>query len=125
MEHELTSLVTISDSGGLLVAGVVTGLHPVLMVAGAAGGWWALTYIENMPGVASRVSRVMISSLVATWFAPFSTQILHNFYGGLGFSVDIVLEAAIGMLLGFLTFDVLGGSVMSIAKRWVSKWPMK
>lgn len=54
---------------GLTVFGVATGIHPLLLIAGAAGGYWGLSYVPEM-AVVRRFTTVLLSALVAAWGAP-------------------------------------------------------
>lgn len=57
-------------AGGLTVFGVATGLHPALLLAGLAGGWWALSYQCAPMPLPRRVSVLAISALMAAWITP-------------------------------------------------------
>lgn len=95
----------ISSIGGAM------GLHPELLLAGAAGGWLAVTYQNPLPfWVRSR--RVMLSSLFATWCTPLTMQLLE-------FPPDPpVAKFPLALAFGLLTMDVLGKGVISLARKW-------
>lgn len=115
-----SSVITVSATGGITVLGLVTGLHPALMLAGAWGGWWALSY-QPAASAAARLNRVAISSIVAAYSAPVGVA--------LALSRDLVpggvpvqaLEFAVALAVGLVTVDVLGRSLMRWAAGRISK----
>jgi hypothetical protein len=54
---------------GLTLFGVATGIDPVLLAAGAAGGYAAMAYMPEMP-VPKRLASIGISALFGAWGAP-------------------------------------------------------
>lgn len=67
---------------GLTVFGVATGIHPVLLIAGAAGGYWGLSYVPPM-GFMQRFTTVLLSALVAAWGAPLFAGVVGSFLNSL------------------------------------------
>ena len=91
--------------------GTVMGLHPELLLAGAAGGWLAVTYQDPLPFWV-RSHRVTLSALSATWCTPLTVQLL-------GFPLDPpVAKFPLALAFGLLTMDVLGRGVISLARKW-------
>ena len=107
-----------ATAAGITVLGVTTGLHPELLVAGAAGGWWAVTYLPPMPPL-SRVNRVMLSSVVAAWIAPAAIGLAEHVGWLPAIAPQRVLELIAALGIGLLTIDVLGGGVLTFARRWI------
>ena len=96
-----------------MVSTVVTflGLRSELMFAGAAGGWLALTYQEPS-SFAKRFSRIILSSLAATWFTPWT---IHQ----LALTTEPALvKFPLAFGLGLITMDVLGRGIISLARKW-------
>lgn len=106
-----TTAVAGVTAGGITVLGVATGLAPELMLAGAAGGWWSLSY-QPACRVLSRLNRVLLSALVAAWVTPIIT------------SLDIMpaavpeapLRLGTALMLGLATVDVLGYGVLEAVR---------
>lgn len=98
----------------LSAIGLVMGLHPELLFAGAAGGWLALTYQEPTEfWVRSR--RVILSAFAATWCAPLAVHLM-----GLPTEPPIA-KFPMAFTLGLLTMDVLGKGVISMARKWFNE----
>lgn len=55
--------------GGIVILGTVTGLHPVLLAAGFAGGLWAQLYLDEML-LLRRLASMAVASLAGSWIAP-------------------------------------------------------
>lgn len=89
----------------------MAGLFPELMFAGAAGGWLALTYQEQAR-FATRISRVLLSSLAATWGTPLGIHLLNIS------AEPAIVKFPLAFGLGLITMDVLGNGVISVARRW-------
>ena len=109
-----------ATAAGITILGITTGLQPQLLVAGAAGGWWAVTYLPPSSAL-SRINRVLISAAVAAWSAPAVIGFaLHQQWLPPVASVS-VLETLAALGIGLLTIDVLGGGALTFARRWVGK----
>lgn len=102
-------------AGGITVLGIATGLQPALMLAGAWGGWWAMSYQPPL-SLSARLSRIFISAVAAGWLAP----------GAIAFAHDKAwLPAAIpaenlhfpaALLTGLLAVDVIGRGMLKLAR---------
>lgn len=107
------AILAASTAAGLVVAGVATGLQPELLMAGAAGGWWAMSYQDSIPAF-KRASRIVISSLVAAWATPLAASF-----------VDLpqapALQLPVALVIGLATIDVLGLGVLSMVRRFIDR----
>lgn len=98
-------------AGGITLLGVATGLHPALMLAGAAGGWWAMSY-QSQHSAWSRINRIVVSALVSAWGAPVLA------------SLDVMpaavpraaLQLALALTIGLVTIDVLGRGLLGLIR---------
>lgn len=107
-------LTASATAAGLVVAGVATGLQPELLVAGAAGGWWAMSYQEPLPAL-KRGTRIVLSALVAAWSTPLAASF-----------VDLpgrmhLLQFPVALLIGLVTIDVMGLGVLSMVRRFIER----
>lgn len=68
-------LTTGSSVAGLTLFGIATGLHIHILVIGLLGGLWAL-YYQPPASLAGRVCFLVVSSVVAGYFAPAAASIL-------------------------------------------------
>lgn len=107
MNSDLFAIV----AGTIVIYGVSTGLQPPLLFAGAAGGWLAVTYIEELRWY-DRANRVFLSALAAAW----STLAVVKWMG-LTNDVDIA-KYPVALVIGLLTMDVLGKGIIRAARKW-------
>ena len=110
-EPATSTAAVIASALGLTVFGVATGLHPSLLIAGLAGGLWALFYGEPQPLLKRCLSAVM-SALVAGWLAPAVTYGMQE----LPFAPKVlpldVLQFPVALLIGFLAMAIVGPGLM-------------
>lgn len=103
-------------AAGITLFGVATGLDPVLLFAGAGGGWWAMTY-QPVLGALDRLSRIGISALAGGWGAPLAV----GYAAGRNWLPDTVPAAVAGfpvaLAIGLLAVDVLGRGLVRLAQR--------
>lgn len=59
---------------GITIFGVVTGLHPDILLAGFAGGVWAQSYLPQTT-LFRRISTTLGSAIVAGYLTPISVAI--------------------------------------------------
>ncbi len=113
MNHDLIT----AQAGTIFILGVSTGLQPALMIAGAAGGWLAMTYIGPLSWY-DRVNRVFLSSLASSW----GTMVLLEHFDL--YEDAQVFQFAVSFVIGLLTMDVIGKGIIKIAKKWLGdqKW---
>lgn len=103
-------------AAGITLFGVATGLDPVLLFAGAGGGWWAMTY-QPAIGALHRLSRVGVSALAAAWGAPVAVGYAAN-AGVLPTTVPAeVAGFPVALGIGLLAVDVLGRGLLKFAQR--------
>lgn len=106
-------------AGGITLFGIITGLHPALMLAGAAGGWWAMSYQQQMTAW-GRLNSILLSSIVAAWGAPVAAA------AGAGYVPSSVplphsaIELAVALIIGLGTIEVLGRGILSIMRSLLS-----
>lgn len=104
-------------AGGLAVFGLATGLHPMLLLAGLGGGWWALSYLETPMPALRRISTLGISSLAAAWMTPPAVAGVVG-AGWLGpHATGEVLQYPAAMIVGLLAHSVLGPVLMKLAQK--------
>lgn len=103
-------------SGGLTVFGVITGLHPMLLVAGFVGCWWYNTYLPELT-LRQRISSGIIAALVAAWLTP----PVIGWITGLTFWPATVPPLLAGfpcaVFIGFLTHRVIGPNLLRVAQK--------
>lgn len=100
-------------AAGISIFGVTTGLQPELLFAGAAGGWWSLSFQPDL-SVFARANNILIASLAGAWGAPW---IVHLLGDAPRYEVAIFPTAGV---LGLLSVVVLGPGLISLGKRWFS-----
>ena len=101
---------------GLTIFGVATGLHPSILLAGLAGGLWALSYQEPSPAW-KRVAITVMASVVAGYLAPAVAAVvtaLDAWHHAL--TCDLV-QLPIAVLIGLLAHRVIGPFLMRFAAR--------
>jgi hypothetical protein len=116
----MTEPVTPSAFGmtaaGVTLFGVATGLDPALLCAGAAGGWWAMTY-QPVLGTVDRLSRVGISALAGGWGSPLAVGYAAS-AGWLPHNVpQHIAGFPVALALGLLAVDVIGRGLLRFAQR--------
>jgi hypothetical protein len=83
------------------------------MLAGAWGGWWAISYQPPMKA-RSRLSRILISAMAAGWIVP-GVVALAIQRGWLPAAIDPdAIQFPAALLTGLLAVDVLGRGAL----RW-------
>ena len=105
-----------ATAAGLTLFSAATGLDPVLLCAGAAGGWWAMTY-QPILGALDRLSRVGISALAAGWGAPVAVGYAAD-AGWIPEALpDQVVSFPVALGIGLLAVDVIGRGMLRFAQR--------
>lgn len=65
---------------GVMVIGVATGIHPLLLIGGILGGYYGLSLVDPMsPG--KRIFTVAFSGLTAAWAAPLVSDLAAALIG--------------------------------------------
>lgn len=116
MAEPTTSTAAALASAGLTVFGVATGLHPMLLVAGFVGGWWAHSYGDSMP-VGHRLSSCVIAALVATWSTPPIVVWLTTLPVWPDAVTADLIKFFVSLVLGFLAHRVLGPAILRVASK--------
>ena len=115
-EPAISTATVVASAMGLTLFGVATGLHPSLLIAGLAGGLWALFYGEPQTVVRRCLSSIM-SALVAAWLAPVVAYGVHE----LPFTPQVipmdVLQFPIALVLGFLAMAIVGPGLMLLSRK--------
>ena len=107
-------------AGGITVLGIITGLHPALMLAGAAGGWWAMSYQLQMT-VLGRLNRILLSSIVAAWGAPVAAAAGASLIPSSVPLPHSAIELSFALIIGLVTIDVLGRGLLAIVRSKMEK----
>lgn len=111
-----TAAVVLTGTG-LTVFGIATGLHPMLLLAGLGGGWWALSYQEAPMPLVRRISTLGISALAAAWITPPATAAVVG-AGWLGqAATGELLQYPAALLTGLLAHAAIGPALMKLAAR--------
>jgi hypothetical protein len=110
-----TSVSAIAVSAtGLMLLGISTGLQPDILLAGFAGGLWALTYQPPAP-LLRRAAATLGSAVVAGYLSPIAVAVLRSALPG-DPSREIA-QTAFGLLIGLISQRVIGPAVLRIADR--------
>jgi len=117
MAEPTTTAVIGLTAGSLAIFGLVTGLQPALLLAGMAGGWWALSIRDPLP-LPRRITSIAIAAIFAAWGAPVAASLIGSLSWWPGKSVAIeALQLLVALVLGRLAHTVLGSSLDKLAKR--------
>lgn len=112
---EPTSTAAIAVTAtGLSILGIATGLQPNILLAGFAGGLWALSYQPELPVLRS-VASTLGASIVAGYLAPIVVAILRPALPG-DLSHDIA-QTASALVVGLLSQRIIGPAIFRIAKQ--------
>ena len=99
---------------GLTVFGVATGLHPAILLAGLAGGLWALSYQEPAPAW-KRVAITVMASVVAGYLAPAVAAGVTALDAWPHALTRDLVQLPIAVLIGLLSHRALGPALLRIA----------
>ena len=104
-------------AGGLTLFGIATGLHPMLLLAGLAGGWWALSYQTAPMPLVRRITALGVSSLAAAWITPPAVAATVG-QGWLGpAATGELLQFPAALIVGLLAHAALGPALMKLTTR--------
>jgi hypothetical protein len=122
MPEPTSSTVAVGlTAGGLTVFGLVTGLHPMLLLAGLAGGWWALSYQTTPMPLLRRVTALGISALAAAWITPPAVAaIVSGGWLGQG-ATGHLLQFPVALITGLLAHAALGPALMKLTARKIEE----
>lgn len=103
-------------TGGITVFGLVTGLHPMLLVAGFLGCWWYNTYGRPLP-LGKRIGSAMLAAFVAAWTTPPVVAWVTSLAWWPPAVPALIVGFPVALALGFLTHRVLGPKLLAIAEK--------
>ncbi|MBS0353040.1 MAG: hypothetical protein JSR83_03935 [Proteobacteria bacterium] len=103
-------------TGGLTFFGVVTGLHPMLLVAGFIGCWWYNTYGQPLP-LGKRVGSAVIAALIAAWTTPPVVAWVTSLSWWPTAVPALTVGFPVSIAIGFLTHRVIGPALLRIAQK--------
>lgn len=113
-----TGYIAVTASG-ITIFGIITGLHPALMLAGAAGGWWAMSYQQQMTAW-GRLNSILLSSIIAAWGSPvaaaWGVQALPSSF----VVTQRALELVAALIIGLSAIEVLGRGILSVMRGLMS-----
>lgn len=117
-EPTASTVAAISITGtGLTLFGIATGLHPMLLLAGLAGGWWALSYQTDAMPLMRRCSTLGISALAAGWITPPAVAATVG-AGWLGpAATGDLLQFPGALIVGLLAHAALGPALMKFTAK--------
>lgn len=117
-------IIGYSLATGITIVGVATGADPVLMGAGACGGWWALSYVETPTPALVRINNVVVSAVIASY----GSTVLAAELGDRGWITETAGRPwtyVLAIAIGLLTMPVLGSLVMNLGRglgRFLQRW---
>ncbi len=116
MTEPVTPSALALTASGVAVFGVVTGLHPQLLVAGFAGGLWALFYHEASP-LLRRILGAIMSALIAAWISPAASYAVTSLpFWPTAIPRDL-LQFPVALIIGLLSMAVLGPGLLALTRR--------
>jgi hypothetical protein len=110
------TVVSITAAGGVTLFGIATGLQPELLVAGAAGGWWAMSYQPPIKPF-TRANRIVLSSLIAAWLTPLTLHLIGRYVE----EIPTAAALPVALCVGLISIDVLGSGFTRIAKKLLAR----
>lgn len=105
-----------ATSAGLTIFGMATGLHPAILLAGLAGGWWALSYQDPLP-VMKRVAVTIMSAIVAGYLTPAVVAGVTSIGAWPQAVTKDLMQFPVAVVIGLLAHRVLGPSILRIAAK--------
>lgn len=105
-------------TGGLTLFGIVTGLHPMLLVAGFVGCWWYNSYLPEL-GLGQRIATAVIAALVAAWITPPIVILLTSLAWWPPTVPSLIAGFPCALAFGFLTHRVIGPALLRAAQKRV------
>lgn len=103
-------------TGGIMLFGVVTGLHPMLLVAGFVGCWWYNTYLPQLP-IGQRIASAVIAGLVAAWLTPPIVIWVTSLAWWPAGVPALIAGFPSALCIGFLTHRIIGPSLLRAAQK--------
>lgn len=114
------ALIHVTAAGGIAVLGIATGLHPGVVLAGLAGGYWALTALPSTGG-GSRIAFLVVSALVAGYLAPVAATLAGAAAASMlpwwpPTATQEALRFPAALIVGFLAVRWLGPALLRQAR---------
>lgn len=110
--------ITLS-AGGITLLGIATGLHPTVMLAGFAGGLWAVSYEKPPIPLVRRLTWTCGSAIVAGYLTPPAVAMLLPSLPG-RMTAELI-QHGVGFLIGLTAFPHLGSAFLSLAGKIISR----
>lgn len=104
--------ITLS-AGGITLLGIATGLHPTVMLAGFAGGLWAVSYEKPPIPLVRRLTWTCGSAIVAGYLTPPAVAMLLPSLPG-RMTAELI-QHGVGFLIGLTAFPDLGPAFLSLS----------
>jgi hypothetical protein len=119
---EPTSSIALAaaTAAGLTIFGVATGLHPAILLAGLAGGLWALSYQDPATPI-KRVAATIMSAVIAGYLTPAVAAGVTSFEAWPASLTREMVQLPIAVLIGLLSHRVLGPALLRIAAKKVGE----
>lgn len=116
MAEPTSSIALIAaTAAGLTILGVATGLHPAILLAGLAGGLWALSFLPPMAWW-QRILAAVVGSLVAGWCTPVVALGITSFDWWPKPVTPEIVQFPIAVAIGLLAHTVIGPALIRIAR---------
>lgn len=103
-------------TGGLTLFGVVTGLHPMLLVAGFVGCWWYNSYLGELT-LRQRIGSAILAAFVAAWLTPPSIAWVTSLAWWPPSVPALTAGFPCALAFGFLTHRVIGPQLLRVAQK--------
>lgn len=113
-EPASSAALAAATATGLTLFGVATGLHPAILLAGLAGGLWALSYQEPSP-VWKRVAVTIMAAVVAGYLTPAVAAGVTSIGAWPQNVTRDLVQLPIAVVIGLLSHRVLGPALLRIA----------
>lgn len=101
---------------GLTIFGVATGLHPAILLAGLAGGLWALSYQDPAPAW-RRIAVTIMAAIIAGYLTPAVAAGVTSISAWPNAVTRDLIQLPIAVLIGLLAHRVLGPALLRIAEQ--------
>lgn len=115
MSEPVTPVLALS-TGGIMVLGFVTGLHPMLLAAGFVGCWWYNSYLPELR-LGQRITSALIAALVAAWLTPPVVIWVTGLFWWPATVPPMLVGFPCALIIGFLTHRVIGPQLLKAAEK--------
>lgn len=119
-EPTSSAIALTATSAGLTIFGMAIGLHPAILLAGLAGGWWSLSYQDPQP-LMKRVAMTLLSAIIAGYLTPAVTAGVTAIGAWPQAVTKDLMQFPVAVLIGLLAHRVLGPSILRIAAKKVGE----